>query len=54
MLSDHRDAGLEQKWPRMEDENLPTNLLTDILLPGKENPYELIINVLSANEIKTS
>ena len=27
MLSDHRDAGLEQKWPRMADENLPTNLL---------------------------
>ena len=27
MLSDHRDAGLEKKWPRMADENLPTNLL---------------------------
>ena len=27
MLSDHRDAGLEQIWPRMADENLPTNLL---------------------------
>ena len=27
MLSDHRDAGLEQIWPCMADENLPTNLL---------------------------
>ena len=27
MLSDHRDAGLKQIWPRMADENLPTNLL---------------------------
>ena len=27
MLSDHRDAGLEQIWPRTADENLPTSLL---------------------------
>ena len=27
MLSAHRNAGLEQKWPRMADENLPTSLL---------------------------
>ena len=27
MLSDHRDAWLEQIWPRMANENLPTNLL---------------------------
>ena len=26
-MSDHRDAGLKQIWPRIADENLPTNLL---------------------------
>ena len=27
MLPDHRDAGLEQIWPRIADENLPSKLL---------------------------
>ena len=41
MLSDYRDAGLEQKWPRMADENLPTNLLIFCYLV-KKTPHELI------------
>ena len=38
MLSDHRDAGLEQIWPRMADENLPTNLLIFCYLV-KKSPW---------------
>ena len=41
MLSDYRDAGLEQKWPRVADENLPTNLLIFCYLV-KKTPHELI------------
>ena len=38
MLSDHRDAGLEQIWPRTADENLPTSLLTFCYLV-KKSPW---------------
>ena len=53
MLSDHRDAELEQKWPRMADENLPTNLLIFCYLVKKTH-MNWFINVLSANKIKIS
>ena len=38
MLSDHRDAGLEQIWPRTADENLPTSLLIFCYLV-KKSPW---------------
>ena len=38
MLSDHRDAGLEQIWPRTVDENLPTSLLIFCYLV-KKSPW---------------
>ena len=38
MLSDHRDAGLEQIWPRTTDENLPTSLLIFCYLV-KKSPW---------------
>ena len=38
MLSDHRDAVLEQIWPRTADENLPTSLLIFCYLV-KKSPW---------------
>ena len=38
MLSDHRDAGLEQIWPRTADENLPTSLFIFCYLV-KKSPW---------------
>ena len=43
MLSDHRDAGLEQIWPRMADENLPTNLLIFCYLVKKTTWIDFLI-----------
>ena len=43
MLSDNRDAGLEQIWPRMADENLPTNLLIFCYLVKKTPWIDFLI-----------
>ena len=43
MLSDHRDAGLEQIWPRMADENLPTSLLIFCYLVKKSTWIDFLM-----------